>query len=82
MPQQRQIIIYSTKTCAFCDQVARLCERYGKKYRRVYVDSNLSLRQKLADITGHATVPVTTDGETYVVGWQPTKLMELIRGPA
>lgn len=73
------ITIYKTQHCPYCVMVTKLCERKSVPYEIVELDNDPSLRQRLMDITGMMTVPITTDGETYVVGWKPRDLMALIK---
>jgi len=73
------ITIYSTKICAFCAQVEKLMQHKKVAYEKVYIDDNPELRQELFTKTHALTVPITTDGTEYVVGWNITKLMELIK---
>lgn len=73
------LTIYSTSTCAACHMVERLLTNKGIKYEVVNLDNDQAKRQELYDITGMLMVPVTTDGKTYVVGWNVAKLMNLIK---
>ena len=72
------ITVYSTKTCAYCPQVKRLLTLKGAQYEEVDVTNDQPMRMALHKSTGAMTVPITTDGETYVVGWKPSELMKLI----
>jgi glutaredoxin len=59
-------------------------ERYLKAknvpYEKEDVTNNTPLREGLRQKTGYSQVPVTTDGKTYVVGFKPGQLAELVRG--
>lgn len=74
------IIVYATKTCAWCGHVEKYLKMKGVQYEKILIDDEPDIRQYLLDITGAMTVPVTTDGTTFVVGWQPDKLNKLIQG--
>ena len=60
-----------------------MVERYLKAknipYDKEDITNNLPLREGLRQKTGYSQVPVTTDGITYVVGFKPTQLAELIK---
>jgi hypothetical protein len=47
-------------------------------YEKIFIDDDLPLRQKLLDITGAMTVPITTNGKDYVIGWDVQRLNALI----
>lgn len=47
-------------------------------YEKIFIDDLPEMRQKLLDITGHMTVPITTNGKDYVVGWDIGRLSALI----
>lgn len=51
----------------------------GVEYQKVYVDDDVEKRQELLEKTGMMSVPVTTDGEEYIVGWNPAKLSQLLQ---
>lgn len=73
------ITIYKTQHCPYCVMVAKLLDRKLIPYKFVELDDDPKLRQELYEKTGVMTVPITTDGKTYVAGWQPAELMKLIR---
>jgi len=71
------IKVYSTSTCAYCVQVKRFLKMKNKDFEEINLDNNPSLRQELIAKTGAMTVPITTNGEKYVVGFKPAELAEL-----
>lgn len=73
------ITVYSTKTCAYCPQVKRLLTLKGVEFEEQDVTNDQAMRVALHKTTGAMTVPITTDGNTYVIGWKPAELMKLIR---
>lgn len=73
------ITIYTTDTCVYCKTVKRYLDLKGVKYEVEDITNDPQMRQILHQTTGYSTVPVTTDGETYVVGWKPAQLAKLIR---
>lgn len=76
------ITIYKTPSCAYCVMVQKLCDNKGIDYKLVDLEENVEKRQELREKTGAMTVPITTDGKDYVVGWQPSKLMALLNAQA
>lgn len=73
------ITIYKTETCGYCKMVTQICDKFNVDYELISLDDNPTKRQELMDITGAMTVPITTNGKDYVVGWNPGKLMKMIK---
>lgn len=73
------ITIYKTPSCAYCPMVQKLYTNKGIDYKVVDIENDTAIRQELLEITGAMTVPITTDGKKYVIGWQPRQLLELIK---
>jgi glutaredoxin len=72
------ITIYTTKTCSWCKTVKTFFDRLNHPYQTIELDDKPEERQRLFDITGAMTVPITTNGESYVVGFNIAKLKELV----
>lgn len=49
----------------------------GKQYEEINLDDNPERQAEALRISGAMTVPVTTDGSSVVVGWNPGKLVSL-----
>jgi glutaredoxin 3 len=73
------ITIYKTLHCPYCRMVEQLLQKKNITYKLYSLDDDPSMRQKLIEKTGAMTVPITTDGKTYVVGWKPKELLKLIK---
>lgn len=73
------ITIYSTDTCAYCPMVKRFFKAKNVPFIEEDITHDTVMRTALHKHTGYSTVPVTTDGETYVVGWKPGELAKLIK---
>lgn len=71
------LTVYTTPTCAYCGLVKKFLDSRGAKYELVDLEKNPKIRQDLIHKTGAMTVPITTNGVEYVVGWQPAKLAKL-----
>lgn len=52
----------------------------GKKYEIVNLDEQPERQAEALALSGAMTVPVTTDGKSVVVGWNPSKLVGLLNG--
>lgn len=71
------LTVYTTSGCAFCPMVKKFLTMKNLPFEEVDVTNDLTLRKKLLDATGMATVPVTTNGQEFVVGWNPSRLINL-----
>ena len=49
------------------------------EYEEVSLDDDPDIRQELFEKTGAMTVPITTNGSTYIVGYNIRELNELIK---
>ena len=74
------IVVYTTKTCAFCSMVKKFLTGKGLTFTAVDLDEQPHLRQDLLNRTGMMTVPIVQVNSEYVVGWNPAKLTEVING--
>lgn len=72
------IIIYATQACSWCGQVQKFLERNHIDYEKIMLDENLELWHKISKQVGSTNVPVTMNGDRFVVGYNIAKLKELI----
>ena len=76
----KNVIIYTTNTCASCHMIKKYLATKGQTYSDVNLDESPELRQKIIDLSGQMSVPVTvvTDErgaqQDIMVGWNPGKL--------
>lgn len=78
MENTKKITLYSTLSCAFCAMVEKYLVMKNISYEKVLLDDNPTLRQQLFEKTGAMTVPITTDGEQYVVGYNLGALQKIL----
>lgn len=71
--------VFTTSTCAWCPQVKKLLDYKNIEYKEVSIETpeGLSEYKQIADKHGYNTVPMTTNGETVVFGYQPALLAKL-----
>lgn len=72
------IRLYSTTSCAWCKQVERYLQYRGVQYEKVMIDDDMETRQMLLHKTGMTAVPVTSNGDAFVVGWNVPAINSLI----
>lgn len=68
------LTVYTTSSCAYCPMVKKYLAMKKLGFREVDVTDDAETRGKLYKQTGLMTVPVTTDGNVFVVGFQPMQL--------
>lgn len=82
----KQIKIYTTNTCAYCDAVKKLLDGKGLGYEVINLDEQPEKREEMMQLTTMMTVPVVAvtddtdaDGLPKIVqGWNPAKLAEAV----
>ena len=75
----KNVTVYTTNTCASCVMLKKYLASKGQEFELVNLDEQPDERQKVIDMTGQMSVPVTvvkdTANETVsphvVVGWKP-----------
>lgn len=88
---KKTITIYTTTTCAYCDMVKKWLGSKGLAYKVINMDEEpAEVRQKVIEMSGAMTVPVTVVEEVVgdndepgfrdiTVGWNPAKLGAAVR---
>ena len=74
----KTVKIYSTPTCHFC----ALAKEYFKENNVPYEDIDVALdpkaRNEMVEISGQLGVPVIVIGEDIVIGFNKSKIAELL----
>lgn len=73
------ITVYTTPTCRYCPLVKRYLDGKGIEYQTVDIEADREAAQMLWD-KGYRSVPVTSDGVTFVTGPNYGAIAELIKG--
>ena len=73
------LTVYTTTTCAYCAMVKKLFDAKGVEYKTINLDEEPEKREEAFKLTdGLKTVPITTNGKDFVVGFSPAKLLGLL----
>lgn len=72
------IKVYTTKSCAVCPMVKKYLDLKKVQYEAIDVTDDHETRDKVIKESGFRTVPVITDGKSYLVGWNPSALSQMI----
>ena len=75
----KNITVYTTTQCAYCLMVKKYLESKGEQYSVVNLDEQPDQREKVQELSGSLTVPVTvieneSKDPVVTVGWNPGKL--------
>lgn len=74
----KEVVIYGTPTCHYC-QVAKQYFRDKKiGYRYIDVKEDLEQRKKMIELSGQMGVPVITVGDRVMKGWDEDIFDEMI----
>ena len=74
----KNVTIYSTPTCHFCQMAKEYFKANGVKYSEFDVASNLEKRKEMMEKSGQLGVPVTIIDNNVVVGFDRPRLAQLL----
>lgn len=74
----KQVTIYSTPTCVFCNAAKAFFKEHSVKYTEHNVATDLKARQEMIEKSGQMGVPVITIGKELIVGFDEPRLSELL----
>jgi len=75
---KREVIVYSTPTCIYCDKVMELLDSKNLKYKIVDISESDETLQKFLEITGQMSVPVLEVDGKFIVGYKEKEIKKLI----
>jgi len=70
----KDIIIYSTPTCGYCQKAKQFFKENNIEYTEYDVSEDKQKRRKMVDKSGQMGVPVITVNEETMVGFDESKL--------
>lgn len=74
----KNITIYSTPTCHFCQMTKDFLKEKGISYTEFNVASDLEKRQEMIQKSGQMGVPVIFVGEEMIIGFDKERLASLL----
>lgn len=74
----KQVVIYSTPTCTYCNQAKEYFKANNIPYTEYNVASDLQKRKEMVEATGQLGVPVISIGNEHIVGFQKERLAALL----
>jgi len=75
---QKEIIIYSTPSCTYCNLAKDFFKANNVKYTEYNVASDHDKRKEMIDKTGQMGVPVIDIGGEIVVGFNEEKVKSVL----
>ncbi len=73
-----QVTIYSTPVCHFCHAAKEFFDDNNVSYTEYDVAADADKRQEMIDMTGQMGVPVIKVGDDVIIGFDESKLTELL----
>jgi len=78
MAKAENVIVYSTPTCPFCRQVKEYLKEKGVEFTDFNAAADAEARKEMVRKSGQMGVPVIDVDGTIVVGFNRTRLEELL----
>lgn len=75
---QKNVTIYTTPTCHFCQMSKEFFKENNVSYTEHNVANDMEKRQEMIDKSGQMGVPVVFIGDDMVVGFDKRKFVELL----
>ena len=82
MNMDKNVTIYSTPTCHFCQMTKDFFKEQNIAYTEHNVAQDLERRQEMIQKSGQMGVPVVLVGEEVIVGFDKEKLASTLDIPA
>jgi glutaredoxin-like YruB-family protein len=74
----KTVKIYSTPTCHYCNLAKDFFKEKGIGYEEFNVATDLDKRKEMVEKSGQMGVPVITIGGDFVVGFNKSKIVQLL----
>jgi glutaredoxin-like YruB-family protein len=74
----KPVTIYTTNTCHFCTMAKEYFKAHNIAYTEYNVGTDAEKRQEMINMTHQLGVPVIVVGDTAMVGFQESKVAELL----
>lgn len=69
--------MYATHVCPYCEMAARLLEKKGIAYEKIYVDEYPDRRTEMIARAGRTSVPQIFVGDVHVGGYRELAKLEI-----
>jgi glutaredoxin-like YruB-family protein len=75
---QKNVTVYTTPTCTWCNTIKRHLQEYGIRYREVDVSRDQKAAEEMVRRSGQQGVPQTDINGEIIVGFDKTRINRLI----
>ncbi|WP_440895612.1 glutaredoxin family protein [Amphibacillus sp. Q70] len=74
-----QITLYTTSTCPYCTMMKNFLLEKGLSFNEVNVQQDPIAAERLVNTTGEMGVPQTEVNGQWVLGFDPEKIIQLLK---
>lgn len=74
----KKVAIYTTPTCGYCRMAKEFFKQNNVAYSEYDVGADTDKRNEMVEMTGQMGVPVITIDDNVVVGFNQSKIAELL----
>ncbi|OSS42858.1 Glutaredoxin [Desulfurella amilsii] len=74
----KQVTIYTTHNCAYCNAVKMYLKQKGVKYTEFDISRDLKKQLEVAKLTGQSSIPVVIIGNKVITGFDIQQLNKLL----
>ncbi|MBU1135162.1 MAG: glutaredoxin family protein [Nanoarchaeota archaeon] len=75
-----KVIVYSTKTCPYCDMLKDFLKEKGVEFEEIDVSQNQEKAREMVEKSGQMGVPVTEINGKIIVGFNKEAIEEALKG--
>ncbi len=75
---KQKIKVYTTSICPYCITLKRFLEGRNIEYEEIDASNSEEIQNLIIEKTGKMSVPVVVFNDTWVQGFDRTKLIELL----
>ena len=75
---QKRVIVYSTPTCSYCNQIKKYFDQHNIRYRNIDVSKNQRAAEEMVKRSGQQGVPQTDINGQIVIGFDRLKINRLL----
>lgn len=74
-----QITVYTSSTCPYCVMMTNFLKDKGLSFKEVNIQQDPIAANRLVETTGQMGVPQTEVNGQWVLGYDPEKVMQIIK---
>ncbi|RLD61760.1 MAG: NrdH-redoxin [Bacteroidetes bacterium] len=75
---QKRVVVYSTPTCSYCNQLKKYFDQHNIKYRNIDVSKDQKAAEEMVKRSGQQGVPQTNINGQIVIGFDILKINRLL----